>query len=150
MFNTNFVDYERALALYPSADFLVRLEFQGWNTKRKCMSDCWWTVENRGGKLLCNWGKRGTSGRSRPLEYSLKQMSDKIKAKLKSGYVYDQRTKHGRPPQNPLSHLPQPFCDIRSVTEDSSGDWWATDKNGDLITLLTATSASEIQVLLSL
>jgi len=138
-----FVDYEGALALYPDRPFNIRLEFTGWNSSRNCVSDCWWTIENRGGCLLCNWGATGSLGRARPIEYSLTQTLKKLKAKLAKGYKYDFRTQQGRP-KNSLAHLPSPFCDIVDVVCEG-GVWEALDVNGQMVARVTRDTARDLR-----
>ena len=146
-----FVDIQGARSLYPgNTPFTVRLIFRGWNDKRNCMSDCWWTIENKDGVLLCNWGKTGSSGRARPSRYTFQQAVKKIQSKLEKGYVYDARTKYGpvtAAPKNPLEHMPAPFCDIQSVVKEG-GKWKALGADGHVISVLPASSALDIQELL--
>ena len=151
MKETLFVNRKRALSLYPHTPFTIRLQYKGWNEKRKCHSDCWWEIKHRNGKLLCNWGKTGTRGRAMPLEYSLKKALDKLAAKLASGYTYDPRTERGAsaiPKKNPLADLPSPFCNITEIVMES-GVWKALDKNGNTVTRLPDATARDLRAKLA-
>ena len=151
MATTLYVNYLLALDLYKEGTpFRVRLVFKGWNTKRKCMSDCWWEIEYRGGSgFLCNWGKTGTAGRARPIEYGFQKGVDKLLDKINSGYVYDSRTQMQRTPKkNPLAHMPTPFCDIRDVILEN-GKWRALGADGHTISVLPRETAISIKELLA-
>jgi len=139
--------------------FTIKLRFRGWNPKRNCHSDCWWTLlfdpAIKRAAVACSWGKTGSHGNSEnPKWYDVRTASDKLDEKRRSGYtVIDVSTPRPtpRPKTNPLAHLPPPFNQIHRFVPSPGriNTWAALDKDGAPLLQVPTETKDQISALLN-
>ena len=138
--------------------FRVRLEYHGW-TDAGNESAKWWELSFDGTdhRVLCNYGKIGSRGRTSPLRYDIDKGLEKLREKLDKGYSYvsgsSDAVPTGAPPKakpapkkvHPLASMPAPYCTIRTVGycgEDFV--WKAYDARNRVVTRLSEKGAGEL------
>jgi len=133
--------------------FRVTLHFVGSNRGNASgHSSKWWSLEYDGnplGRVECNHGRHGNSGRKEPFQYDLEKALKKATEKLGKGYSYDSRTLSSLPPMTapmtaPKVTLTGPFALIRLVKKVADDHFKAFDDGGDFLLDLDAKGAQTV------
>lgn len=133
--------------------FRVQLRYRGPNPNNKSgWSDKWWSLSYDGtpkGQIRCNHGKTGSTGRSKPIEYTMPKAVEKCREKLGEGYDYTPRTSTKMPTPSRAASTPKvvltgPYAEIRLLRQVSTDHFRAFDGKGAFLLDLDGDGAEQV------